>query len=102
MAILMGGALLIDRETDSGGMSDDLDGFLSLSWHGAHAGGVGAYAGLQASIDIARDTRGGQFEIYFCSTDCLRAYLNFCVDKLEQRVKEQSKNTEPSAGGNAD
>ena len=89
MAILIGGALLMDRTNDSGRMSDDLDGFLTLTWHGAHDTGVGKDRGIYASVDLAENTRGGQFEVYFCSTNCLRSYLNFCVDELEKKIEEK-------------
>ena len=91
MAILSGGALLMDRKTDSGGMSDDLDGYLSLTWHGAHDAGHGNNRNIFKTLYIAEDTRGGQFEIYFCSTQCLRAYLNFCVDQLEATILDENK-----------
>lgn len=90
MAILAGGSCLMDRATDSGGPADEMDGFLHLTWHGAHDGGLGADRDIYAMIEIARDVRGGQFEIYFCSTMCHRAYLNYCVDKLEGKIEEQS------------
>jgi hypothetical protein len=91
MAILSGGALLMDRETDSGGMSDDMDGFLSLTWHGAHDGGQGEHKDIHTSVYVADYTRGGQYEVYFCSTKCLREYLNFCVDQLESRIAAEEK-----------
>ncbi len=91
-AILSGGALLMDRKDNSGGPDDKMDGFLHLSWHGAHDGGLGKDKGIGASIEIARDVRGGQFELYFCSTKCRRSYLNFCIDELERKLSlERSK-----------
>lgn len=84
MAILNGGALLMNGDRTCGEMDDRLDGFLSLIWHGAHNGGEGEFAGGGAVVRVADNCRGGQFEIYFCSTGCLRAYLNHCVDKLEE------------------
>ena len=91
-AILGGGALLMDRKCDSGGPDDSMDGFLHMSWHGAHDGGIGKDKGIGAMIEIARDVRGGQFDLYFCSTKCVRSYLNFCVDELERKLSvERSK-----------
>jgi hypothetical protein len=86
---LGGGALLMDRKDDSGGPDDKMDGFLHLSWHGAHDGGLGEDKGIGARIEIARDVRGGQFDLYFCSTKCLRSYLNFCVDELERKLRQE-------------
>jgi len=47
--------------------------FFELLSHGTHGRGV----------RIAQDVQGGQFSIHFCSTACLRSFLNECVDVLE-------------------
>ena len=40
-----------------------------------------------ADVDIVPfDDNAGQFEMYFCSTLCLRAYLNKQVDLLESKM----------------
>ena len=89
MAIVNLGALLMtDREKCAGAMSDELDGFLRFIWHGAHNGGTGADEGISAYLDIVEDVRGGQADLYFCSTACLRAFLNACVDEFERRIAE--------------
>jgi len=41
-----------------------------------------------AELEIVRDTTSGQFDFYFCSTSCLRRFLNACVDELERRLVE--------------
>ena len=89
MAILMAGALLMDRTEDCGGPSDDMDGFLSLHWHGAHDGGKGEDPEIGCEVDIIQDCVGGQAELYFCSTKCLRQFLNWCVDELEGKIEEK-------------
>jgi hypothetical protein len=93
-AVLDGGALLINRRTGDGGPDDRLDGFFDLTWHGAHKdeGGKGEYSDIIARVGIAKDVRGGQFEIYFCSTKCLREFLNHAVDKLEEKRSKGVKN----------
>ena len=96
MAILTAGALLMDRKTDSGKMSDVLDGFLSLTWHGAHDGGVGAKRDIFTSVFVAESVRGGQFDLYFCSTDCLRNFLNECVDALDAKIAYQMPRAKPT------
>jgi hypothetical protein len=88
-AVLSGGAMLMDKTRENGGPDDRLDAFLSLSWHGAHDNGKGNYRDINEMTEIARDVRGGQFDIYFCSTKCLRAYLNYCIDKLEKKIKKK-------------
>ena len=86
-AILAGGALLMNRKEKFGAPDDKMDGFLHLSWHGAHDGGQGKDREIGTAVHIAYDVRGGQFDLYFCSTKCLRSYLNFCVDELEKKIR---------------
>ena len=95
MAILAGGAILMNRKTGDGGPNDRLDGFLGLTWHGAHSsdGGIGVHPNIYATLEIAKDIKGGQFDIAFCSTRCLRAFLNYAVDKLEEKMKRTKTRT---------
>lgn len=92
-AHLGGGAVLMNRDEDYGGPSDDMKGYLYIGWHGAHLedGGEGIDADLHANVHIADHVIGGQFGLYFCSTACLRAFLNHCVDKLESKLKRKRK-----------
>jgi hypothetical protein len=87
MACIDAGALKVNRKRDTGGPSDDLDGFLHLSWHGAHDSGMGDDRDIFCNLEVIKDVRGGQGELYFCSTTCLRAFLNACVDALEQQIR---------------
>ena len=89
--INLGAMLMTDRKKGAGSMSEDLDGFMRLIWHGAHDGAVGRDANLDAHVDIVEDVRGGQADLYFCSTTCLRSFLNACVDDLERKVAETRK-----------
>ncbi|MBI4529015.1 MAG: hypothetical protein HY695_34895 [Deltaproteobacteria bacterium] len=94
MAIVnLSAVLMTNRKTRAGSMSDDLEGFLRLIWHGAHNGGTGPDAGTEGSLDIVEDARGGQADLYFCSTGCLRQFLNECVDELERRIEKVRKRT---------
>jgi len=96
MAILSAGALLMNRVEDSGEMSDDLDGFLSFTWHGAHDEGHGADREIGCIVDVIRDAIGGQGELYFCSTKCLRKFLNQSVDELERSVMNERGAFQPA------
>ena len=90
MAIVnLGAMLMTNRATGSGMMSDDLDGFLHFIWHGAHHGGSGVNTNISAQ-DIVEDVRGGQADLNFCSTACLRAFFNACVDEFEGKIAEAS------------
>lgn len=80
--------MLMDRKRENGGPDDKMDGFLALSWHGAHDQGKGKNRDINEQIEIAKNVRGGQFDQFCCSTKCLRAYLNYCVDKLEKKIKK--------------
>jgi hypothetical protein len=86
-AVLGGGALLKSGDGASG-PSSELEGFLHFSWHGAHDGGQGRDPGAYGCTEVVRDVIGGQFDLYFCSTDCLRSFLNACVDDLEQKIRK--------------
>jgi hypothetical protein len=91
MAILNSGALFMDRKRINGAMHDQMDGFASITWHGAHDSGTGRDREIFTSVDFAKDCRGGQFEIYFCSTDCLRAFFNSWVDALETKIRTRGR-----------
>jgi hypothetical protein len=97
MAVLNAGAMRA-LGNDRYEMADDTAAFFTLTWHGAHSsvGGVGQDADLWASIDIADRVEIGQFDLYFCSTDCLRKFLNYCVDELEREIEAAKSNSQPS------
>jgi hypothetical protein len=98
-AHINGGALLMDRSRRNGWPDERMDGFLHLTWHGAHDGGQGANPNVYVVSEIVRDERGGQFEFYFCSVRCLRRFLNDAVDRLVAQVKlERSKLTKRTSG----
>jgi len=87
MVILGGGALLLDRKRENSRESNALSAFLDFIWHGAHNGGIGKDRDMYIQMPIAEDVIGGQFELYLCSTRCLRAFLNALVDEFEGRIK---------------
>lgn len=51
---------------------------------------MGAHPEKDVFVDIAANAPWGQFELYFCSTACTRAFFNGLVDELERQLKEQS------------
>ena len=80
---LQGGAHLMSEDRRSGGPSDRLAGYL-MSF-------------MQKTIDdrfvneqnmIVDNIRGGQFNIFWCSLDCMRRSLNDIVDQLERQLQE--------------
>ncbi len=96
MAIFEGGACLSDKKSKVSGPAKQMESFLYLAWHGAHDGGTGRDAEMFAAVDIVKDVRGGQFSLYFCSTDCLRAFLNSCVDELDRKKQRRRRSSRPS------
>ena len=63
--------------------------WLPMSWHGAHTDldGDGKLPDTGGHLKIVDDCPSGQFAIYFCSTGCLRTFLNECVDALEKKIR---------------
>ena len=56
---------------------------MSLGWHEPkeiRPAGTG--------FQVVADTVEGQCVLNFCSTHCLRAFLNACVDHLEKLIEE--------------
>lgn len=83
-AFIHGGALSLDPDNKySLIQSDNVQGFLFLDWNGPNNQTV--------DFELARDVKKGQYTINFCSTKCMRKFLNHCVDQLEEKI-ENSKN----------
>jgi hypothetical protein len=93
MAILNAGAM---RQVghDRYEMATDTAAFFTLTWHGAHSivGSDDKDPEVFASVDIADRVASGQFDLYFCSTNCLREFLNYCVDELEKQIEAARSN----------
>ena len=91
MAILSGGAV---SQQDSrwyekrwyAGPTKGLWGQLGFTWHGAHDGGEGEYCEVGVGIDIARQVEGGLFTLMFCTVQCLRKFINSCLDEFEREI----------------
>lgn len=93
-AFLNGGALRKLSKSRST-MAPDLEGFVSIGFHGAHSE---TDSQPDAVLAIAESVRFGQFELYFCSTACLRKFFDLCVDELEQRLTRKMTASSRSSG----
>lgn len=82
--VYLNGGALKQISKDRATMAPDLVGFLSVGVHGSHDERQGSASG---SFYIANNVPLGQFEFYFCDTQCLRAFFNACVDNLDQVVR---------------
>ncbi len=86
--IFAGGAMKVtDAKKKSAGMADDCVGFLYLGSHG----GTDVDSQASAHVELVEWTPNGQFEFYFCSAACLRAFLNACVDEVEVQLGVSSR-----------
>lgn len=65
-----------------------LDGYLAFGVHGAHSGGRNDPS---ANIVIVKDTPHGEFELVFCSTKCMRKFLNSSVDAVESGIEKEKR-----------
>ncbi|RLI38152.1 hypothetical protein DRO66_02385, partial [Candidatus Bathyarchaeota archaeon] len=61
--------------TESCELSNHMDGFMSVGWHPPHE------EGASGEVALIKETKGGQADLYFCSTNCMRHFLNKAVDK---------------------
>jgi len=55
----------------------------SLSWDASKGGDS-----IGDGFEVIEDTSYGQANMTFCSAKCLRAFLNECVDHLEETMSE--------------
>ena len=90
-AVLNGGALMGEGKKGYPSMDARLVGFLDMTWHGAHHHADPKDNDVYTGLFIADQCADGQFDLYFCSTACLRKFLNSCVDRLERRVAKDRK-----------
>jgi len=93
MAFISGSTTFIQRSRLNASVAD-LAASLDITWHGAHDSGIGDDRDIFTSVSLANDCRNGEFAVYFCSTKCLRAFLNTWVDALETKIRnEKRRNT---------
>jgi len=77
--VLNGGAMKkIDEDMSM--MSDDLEGFLSLNFHTHEP------CKKNASVNIVELSRNGQFDIHFCSIECLQEFFNQIVENIKSKI----------------
>jgi hypothetical protein len=69
---------------DVNAIDDSLLGaFFNIGSHSHDPRGVG-----NEEVEVIRDLKGGQFDLGFCSTKCLREFFVSLVAELEARIKE--------------
>ena len=90
MAIISGDTTFVGREPRNASLRN-LRASLDIIWHGAHDSGVGEDRDIFTTVSLADECHDGEFDIYFCSTTCLRAFLNSWVDALETKIRQEKK-----------
>ena len=53
---------------------------------------------LSSQLELV-DNLGGQFNLLWCSFDCMRQSLNELIDRLESGLQPPSTSTSPQDGG---
>lgn len=81
--VLEAGAILHDDESrQSGGPDDLMSAHLTLVKHGAEPHGP------YIRLDLVHELIGGQADLMFCSSVCLRSFFSAAVDEFERRWRE--------------
>jgi hypothetical protein len=47
-------------------------------------------------VDVVKHLYGGQFDLNFCSTSCVRAFFSKIVDEVERQVEQNRSEEEPT------
>lgn len=71
-------------------------GAMTISWHGAHSDmkGVGPLPDTGGNVEAIEETNSGGY-IMFCSSKCVRAFFNLCVDDLESQTEKPKGSERP-------
>ena len=89
------GAILHDnKKRKYGEPSELMDSIFSLWYHGAHPTKKGENGRIEITsmdnaehhMDIVSSTQGGQIDIHFCSSTCLREFFGSVVDSFESGI----------------
>jgi hypothetical protein len=84
-AYISGGALLLDRSELNSIETSKLRAFLNIGFHGSNPD-----CGDCVDAEIVEDLQGGQFDLNFCSFDCLEAWFERIVSRLRGKLRSQS------------
>lgn len=85
---LSGGALVYNKKGNSK-FVENHNGFLSISYHGHHYENIeDSKKDVYASIPIVDDSLNGQFDIYFCSKECVKKWVGELLNDLEEKAFE--------------
>ena len=75
----------IENSEGSLGIHYPLTGFWNIAWHCLN---ISKEKNVTAvNLEIVNFSKLGQFDLYFCSTHCLRVFFNAIVDEMERIIE---------------
>lgn len=84
VAYLSAGALWLDDSRQNSIHHDQHLAFMHVGFHGTRSDMLDS-----ANIDVVNDRPGGQFDLSFCSLDCLKAWFVQIIDSLQSQIASQ-------------
>src|SRR5947209_5902459 len=86
-AYIMGGATIPIPNTAGRKCNESLlSAFLNVGFHSSHTDCKG-----NGDVEIVDDLCGGQFDLHFCSLDCLQQFFNHLVQTLRVQIGKEEK-----------
>ncbi len=64
----------------------ELGAFFHVGYHGSHSD-----MSDSGGVEVVKDLKGGQFDLQFCSTSCLRQFLSSLVDEVEKSIGQNKE-----------
>jgi hypothetical protein len=89
IAYLSAGAVLESRIDEMKEDFCNIEAFFSVYFHTIASDGAGG-----GEVNVVDSLRGGQFDLGFCSTSCLRKFFNIIVDELDICLKSSSSTSD--------
>jgi hypothetical protein len=100
--LTFGGMLYHDKKRRSGGPSDRMDSVFSLWHHGPHPSKENKDGTIELTsmdnaehrMEIVTPTKGGQADILFCTSNCLRSFFASAVEGFEEGITKAEREFE--------
>ena len=86
-----GGLFVLNKKEEYKKSIPETEGFLSLVWYEKvkNKNGISLWDG--SYMDIVERSANGIYSLSFCSTKCLREFINKCLDEFERRVEKRKE-----------